>query len=111
MATHGRKFRLDGDPADGISDSFVLCHNEMVYTNNTILVTSDAASMLYTAFGNPNFLRSTDQRICNHTQDWFHNMLNKSERISQQSEKSRAWFFNALRRKVEVVKERIAHTY
>lgn len=108
MAENGKQFLMDRNPAEAAGASFNLYHNEMVYTNNTIMVNTDAGSAVYTAFGNPNFLKSTDQKMCDYTNGWFKKMFSKSESISQTGEKSRAWFFNGLRRKIENAKKRIA---
>ncbi|MEM9823166.1 MAG: helix-turn-helix transcriptional regulator [Bacteroidota bacterium] len=108
MAEHGRKFMIHRPPETAPENTFELFHNEMVYSNNTILVASDQGKMLFTTYGNPNFLRSTDQKICDHTQDWFVQMGSKSECISQQSEKTRAWFFNVLKRRIEQARSRIS---
>ncbi|MEM8909505.1 MAG: hypothetical protein AAGD05_16785 [Bacteroidota bacterium] len=109
MARHGRKFHHQAAPESGRADGFVLYHNEMVYSNNTILVKTQGEKMLFTTHGNPNFLRSTDQKICDYTEDWFLRMGRKSEQISAQSEKTRAWFFNVLKRRIEQTKSRIEH--
>lgn len=107
MAEHGRKFVINRPPDTAPENSFELYHNEMVYSNNTILVCSDQGKMLFTTYSNPNFLRSTDQKICDYTENWFIQMGSKSERISQQSEKTRAWFFNVLKRRIEQARSRI----
>ena len=107
MASNGRKFPVNGNPENALEEGFELYHNEMVFTNNTVLVKAESEKMLYTAFGNPNFLRSTDQKMCDYTEDWFIKMKGKSERISEQSEKNRAWYFNGIKRKIELVKNRI----
>jgi len=107
MASRGSKFQVNGNPEDALKEGFELYHNEMVFANNTVLVQTESSKMLYTAFGNPNFLRSTDQKMCDYTEDWFMKMKIKSENISLQSEKNRAWYFNGIKRKIELVKNRI----
>ncbi len=107
MADKGCKFKANGNPEDALKNGFELYHNEMVFANNTVLVETESTKMLYTAFGNPNFLRSTDHKMCDYTQDWFSRMKVKSEKISLQSEKNRAWYFNGIKRKIEMVKNRI----
>lgn len=105
-AAAGRKFGIGDKPENG-QGALNLYHNEMVYTNITGLVTSDAGRMVYSAFCNPNFLLSTDQKLCDYTEGWFGHVIAKSTPISQTAEKNRDWFFRELTRKVERVKQRI----
>jgi hypothetical protein len=106
IAAAGRKFGFGEKPENG-AGVLNLYHNEMVYTNITGLVISDVGRMVYSAFCNPNFLLSTDQKLCDYTESWFGHVLAKSTPISQAAEKSRDWFFRELTRKVERVKQRI----
>ena len=108
MATHGKKFLLEGS-VESASSNFELFHNEMVYTNNTLFITSDVARIVYSAFSNPNFITSTDDRMCDYVESWFNRIINKSNSISAHSEKARNWFFNGLRRKINLTKSRIEH--
>lgn len=107
IATYGKKIPLNGHPDDVPKENFTLYHNEMVYTNNTILVDAPSFQQVYTAFGNPNFLRSSDNKVTTFAQNWFNKMQNRLERISVDSEKSRARFFNVLKRKITHAQERI----
>jgi len=109
VATAGKKFNLGEKPENG-HGSIRIYYNEMVHTNNTALITSDVGKMAYSAYCNPNFIKSTDPRLCAYTEDWFGNVVTKSTPISQGSEKSRDWFFRELTKKVERVKARI-HLY
>ena len=106
IAAAGRKFGFGDKPENG-HGVFNLYHNEMVYTNITGLVTSDVGRMVYSAFCNPNFLLSTDEKLCDYTEAWFGHILAKSTPISQSAEKNRDGFFRELTRKVERVKQRI----
>jgi hypothetical protein len=105
-AAAGRKFGFGGKPENG-QGVLNLYHNEMVYTNITGLVTSDVGRMVYSAFCNPNFLLSSDEKLCDYTEAWFGHILAKSTLISQTAEKNRDGFFRELTRKVERVKQRI----
>ncbi len=104
MAAHGRKRHL-GSKED--LSEIELLHNEMIYTNNTIMVTSPYANGVFTTFGNPNFLFSDDQRIVNYTKDWFNRVIEKSHPLSKGGEKSRNWFFHQLDERVNRSKVRL----
>ena len=105
MAEHGRKFRLNQSPDSG--RPFNLYHNEMIYTNNTLLLRAARQRVVFSTFGDPNFLSSTDRRICDFTEDWFRKIISKSTAISNHSEASRNSFFNGLRRRVDHSRKRI----
>lgn len=106
MAAAGRKFVINGKAEDSSSD-FHLFHNEMVYTNNTALILSGMGAAVYSAFSNPNFLKSTDPKLCAYTEHWFRSIIAKSNPITQSAEKSRDWFFLGLTKKIERAKQRI----
>lgn len=107
MAEKGHKYRIGGRPKEDAEKSFDLFHNEMVFTNNTFLAVMPAGKVIYTTFCNPNFLKIADQRMCDYTEEWFKGVISKSISISEHAEKSRAWYFNALKKKVNLVKSRI----
>lgn len=107
VGTAGKKFRVGEKPEDGLG-SIRIFYNEMVHTNNTALITSDVGRVVYSAFCNPNFIKSTDPRLCAYTDDWFGNVVAKSSPISAgSSEKGRDWFFRELNKKIERAKARI----
>ncbi len=87
--------------------SIDLLHNEMIYTNNTIMVSSPYASGVFTTYGNPNFLFSDDERIVTYTRQWFDRVIEKSHPLSKGGEKSRNSFFHQLDQRVQRSKTRI----
>ena len=106
MAQQGSKVDTHSAHGNGGSN-FTLYHNEIIYTNNTIMVDSPHFKSVYTTFGNPNFLKSSDLRLFNYTQKWFNDVIAKSTQISLHGEKNRKWFFDRLYRRIETVKQRI----
>jgi hypothetical protein len=107
LATHGRKSLFGTNAEESSGAGFDLYHNEMVYANNTILVSTDKGKAVYTAFGNPNFLKSTDRKMCDYTENWFLSLTQKSIPMSGHAEKNRNWFFNNIKKKVEMARKRI----
>ena len=105
MAYHGKKFRPNQSPEFGTE--FQLYHNEMVYTNNTILVRSKNGHTIYSSYCNPNFLKSSDENLYRQTNEWFQHLFQKSNSISKHSEKERNWFFNKLKTKIASSREHI----
>ncbi len=108
MATEGFKVELPDKAGNIVHNSpFQLYHNEMVNTNNTIFVTTAVGRVLFTTLATPNFIRSTDERVCDYKEEWFQMIISKSIPITTQSEKSRDWFFNRLEQKIALVRRRI----
>ncbi len=85
-----------------------LYHNEMVYSNNTILFDTVAGKAVYSSYTNPNFLKINDQRMCDFTHSFFEKIKSKSILMSVQGEKQRSWYFNRMRKKIELTKTRIS---
>lgn len=106
MAAHGQKFSPNSSPHSK-SGAFDLYHNELYSTNNTILVKADTLNMLFTTYCNPNYLASTDERLCEFSTSWMEFIISKSDAISYHSEKSRNWFFNRLERKIKGTRNRV----
>lgn len=106
VTTAGRKFNVDENPELG-RGKFQLFYNEMVYANIAALITSDVGRLAYTAYCTPNFLKSTDTRLCDYTQNWFESITSKSTALTHAADKNRDWFFREIGQKVERRKARI----
>lgn len=106
MAAYGKKFNKTVDPGDA-SVSFEFYHNELVFTNNTIFLKSDAVNVVFSTFDSPNFLVSSDPRLFSHAERWFQNVKNKSDYLTRVSEKNRNIYFNRLEKKVANTKRRL----
>ncbi len=103
MVTQGKKVTNE----NASDESFKLYHNEINFTNNTILIECDTANIVYCNFVIPDYLRTTDERIVEYTQNWFDDIISKSTQISSQNKKSRKYFFDHLFEKIEHLKQRI----
>ena len=106
MTEQGKKFPVGAKTMEG-RKSFQLFHNEMVDTNNTIIVETPRGQAIYSTFGNPNLLQTTDQRVTTYINEWFDGIMAKSQPISNHAEKARNKYFNRLIRKVESKKARL----
>jgi hypothetical protein len=107
MATYGKKIAVGASSEMG-GAHLELYHNEMLSTNNTIFVQSKVGRSVYTTISNPNFLKTSDDQMCNYTDDWFTNVIAKSRIISKSGESGRRFFFDRLRKRIEVVRKRVA---
>jgi hypothetical protein len=84
-----------------------LLHNDSLYTNNTIFVDAPHLRRVFSTFGDPDYLVSSDERICDFTHQWLQRLMSKSVLISAQAEGLRSGFFHQVRRKIEATKRRI----
>ena len=103
MVAQGKKTKVK----NGVKNSFKLYHNEITSTNNTILIESETNKMVYCNFVSPDFLRTTDARIIEYTQNSFDIIISKSVLITSQGEKGMQYFFESLFAKIEYLKQRL----
>ncbi len=106
MTKAGQKFRVGAKPKEDFSNLNVY-HNEMLYTDHTIIFSSELGNAIFGTFGNPDFIKSSDARMNTHITEWFEKLLGKSQPISTHAEKTRMWFFSRLTRKVNALRSRI----
>jgi hypothetical protein len=106
MAIYGKKITV-GASAEMGGASLELHHNEMLGTNNTIFVQSKIGRAVYTMISNPNFLKTSDEQMCNYIDNWFKSVILKSPVISTIGERPRKFFFDRLRKRIEVVRKRV----
>ncbi len=104
MAERGEKQDLDGNK---IGATFTLFQNEMIYTNNMVLVKSDKYSAVHSSFCNPNFITSADSKLFIYTEKWFKSIIAKSTPIGTMDEKNRSKFFSKIIQKIDRAKLRI----
>ena len=103
----GKKFAPGINGPNTRSANFQLYFNEMISTNNTILAKSDVLSIMYTTFGTPNFISTTNKKLCLFTENWFKDIIHESTPLSMHSGKTREWFFNNLVNKVVLLRNRL----
>jgi hypothetical protein len=106
MAESERKYDVGSSPSER-SAKFRLYHNEIFYTTNITMVKSDLGPASYFTYNGPNFMRTTDEKFCQFTQEWFDQVMGKSAHLGQASERTREWFFRELTKKVERVRQRL----
>ena len=82
-------------------------HNEVIHSINTIMMKSKEQNLVFTPFTSPNYLLTKDEETCDHVQQWFEKIMQKSSLISEYNEKNRRWFFLQLSRKIEYAREQL----
>ncbi|NOT38749.1 MAG: hypothetical protein HOP11_15350 [Saprospiraceae bacterium] len=88
--------------------------NELVHSNDSVLITSDVGNMLFTSIDNPNYIRTNEERMIKHIEAWINKTILHSTNISGESEKQRRILFTILRQKLDKGKleiENLIKTY
>lgn len=106
MAEAGRKF-MPGQSPQEQSAHFNLFYNELASTGNTILGVAGPVRVLFNVFDSPNYLFTTDHRICRSTEEWFEEVLHHSIPISVHAGKNRNQYFNRLEQKIRQAEQRL----
>ena len=106
QAEYGYQF-LNTSPAEGIENSFKLFNNEVLVTDNTILVIADGMKTTYITYNVINQLITTNPVFCNLIEKSLRNLMQKSTLISGTSAKERYRFFNIMHEKVRALRTRI----
>lgn len=88
---------------------FDLFFNDFAYTNNVILIFSDARPVsVFTTFDNPNFIKSTGQEIFEKAARWIERIEQSSVRISHAGEQQRHRMFKQMQVKIEAMEQELA---
>lgn len=106
QAEYGFQYMI-GKPPEGIENNFNLYHNEVLVTDNTILVKTDGQKTVYNTYNVINQLITTNPVFCNQVENSLRNLMQKSTMISGTSAKERCRFFNTLHEKVKALRTRI----
>ncbi len=106
QAEHGFQYMQDS-PAEGIENTYKLYHNEVLVTDNTILVKTDGQKTSYNTYNVINQLITTNPVFCNQVENSLRNLMQKSTMISGTSAKERYRFFNILNEKIKMLRSRI----
>jgi hypothetical protein len=98
---------LVNSPAEGIENTFKLFNNEVLVTDNTIIVETDGRKTAYNTYNVINQLITANPVFCDHIEKSLRNLMQKSTMISGTSAKERCRFFNILHEKVRTLRNRI----
>ena len=106
QAECGFQFRL-GSPCEGAENSYKLFNNEVLVSDNTILVSKDGQKTSYYTYNVINQLITSNPIFCNQVDKTLRNLMQKSTLISGTSAKERHRFFNKLHENVKALRTRI----
>ncbi|MBM3405479.1 MAG: hypothetical protein FJY10_11415 [Bacteroidetes bacterium] len=106
QAEFGFRFFYGSEPR-GVEGSFMLYYNEILLSDNTILVTMDGKRITYHTYNIINLLITTNEVFCDQIGDSLKKVMQESTLISGTSAKERNRFFNILSERVKSLKARI----
>jgi len=107
QAECGFRFQFGSKP-EGIADSFKLYYNEVLLSDNTILISMDGLKTTYLTYNIINVLVTTNPLFCSQIEKSLRIIMQESTLISGTSAKERNRFFNHLIEKIKMIRERIA---
>jgi len=95
-AAQGKKL----DSAGNAGATLELHFNEMLYSNNIILLSNPEQGLLFSTLDNPNFIVTNDGRLLGRIEEWLDQMRTKSIKISGDGERERERYFQSLRSRI-----------
>ncbi len=93
---YGDKFGKES----GNGGKFDLYHNEIAPLNITLLAESQHIRGVFTVFDDPNFMFNSSEKLYQYTFDWMQKLKSKCQHISEDGERTRRAYFNALRKTI-----------
>lgn len=100
FAFEGKKSSADGSAAA----DFDLYLNQMMYTNNTILVRSDTYRVVFTTLDNPNYLNSDDPFLIETITTWMERIRQNATKISLEGELQRNYMLHQMKLRIEGIR-------
>jgi len=100
MAECGCKFMPEQKGPDKKSKPFHLYHNEIVHSNNTLLVLSDHLNAVFNAYDNPNFIISSNDLLIEHTKTWFERIKKSAVSVSKDARTNRLYLFDQIEQNI-----------
>lgn len=105
MAEKGHKYLVD-KPDELMGELKVQMH-ELVSSSNIIYVTADTFRTAFVTYDSPNFIKSSDNRFCDYTEQWIDSIVQHSMLISVEGERERERSFRLINKKMQRAKEEL----
>lgn len=99
FAQSGRKVSADGSTESELD----LYLNQMIYTNNTILIRSEGYSTVFTTLDNPNYLHADDPFLLQTVETWMERLRRNTIRISREGDLQRNYMLHQMRLRIEAI--------
>lgn len=105
QAEEGIKFAFGKSPVKG-NGNYFLYNNELIVGNNNVLADLGEVKITYLNHTSINYISTIDRVFNDYSLSATLNMINKSEPLHTHNEKRRQIFFNAIRSKIEVTRNK-----
>jgi hypothetical protein len=106
QAEAGIKF-IYGQPVEGIENSYQFYENEVVLSDNTILVKTDGNYTVYLTFNVLSLLVTQNENFSYYVSNYMQGLLKTSNLISLYGAKDRNRFFNTLFQSIDKLKSKV----
>jgi plasmid maintenance system antidote protein VapI len=100
--------REAGEGRKSGGEEFRLFENELLIANNTVLASMDNKRIVYINYNTLSLLTNHEQAFCDKTESYLKNLTKNSTLISTSAEKERNKFFNKMKQRIEVFKNKVA---
>ncbi len=97
---------IHGTEPNGIEGTFSLFENEVVLSDNTVLVTTDDLQTSFLTYNVVNLLTTSDPNFCTKINGFLDGLIRKSIQISTSAAKERNRFFNRLQKQIQDFRQR-----
>ena len=104
MADSGKKMFASGQRTDR---EVYIYLNELSINSEVIYIKSPKYRIVYNKYDAPNYLRSDDDRICDHIETWLDSIINLSSLISKRGQRERDLFFKNLNDQLEHFEQKV----
>lgn len=88
-------------------EEFKLFENEILIANNTVLARMNNTRIVYINYNTLSLLTTHQQSFCDKSEKYLSNLTKNSTLISTSAEKERNKFFNMMKERIEVFKNRL----
>ena len=106
QAEHGTK-SLINEPITYKADNFKFFYNSVILADNTIFVSTDLQKKVFLNYGVLHYLSTSDEKFCESVHNDLQNLMRKSTLISSGGARQRSMFFNSLREKIDLNRNKL----
>jgi len=106
QAEHGTKSFVN-EPTTYKANNYQFFYNSVILADNTIFVTTGQQRKVFINYGVLNYLTTGDEKFCSSVHHDLQNLMRKSTLISSGGARQRSMFFNSLREKIDLNRNKL----